>query len=87
MPLVFEQDRATVVDPIDSRVAFSTNTTIWLPGSLPVPLPDVLQPAAKAYVDANHEGFLSVDDLKPYATSPEQKAALDKMIQAVNPTR
>jgi RNA polymerase sigma factor (sigma-70 family) len=87
MTAVFEQDRATLVDPIDSRVTFSTNTTVWLPGTLAVPLPDELQPAAKAYADANHQGFLSVYDLKPYATTPEQKAAWEKMIQATNPNR
>jgi RNA polymerase sigma factor (sigma-70 family) len=87
LPVVLEQDRATVVDPIDSRVAIGTNTTIWLPSAKPVPLPDELQPVAKAYIDANHEGFLSVYDLKPYASTPEQKAALDKLIQATYPMR
>ena len=86
-PMVFEQDRATVVDPIDSRVTFGTNTTIWLPALKPVPLPDELEPVAKAYFDAHHTGFLSVYDLRPFATTPEQKAALEKIIEAVNPNR
>jgi RNA polymerase sigma factor (sigma-70 family) len=85
--MVFEQDRATIVDPIDSRVTFSTNTTVWMPGNVAVPLPDELQPAAKAYAEANHQGFMSVYDLKPYATTPEEKAAFEKMIQATNPNR
>jgi RNA polymerase sigma factor (sigma-70 family) len=85
--LVFEQDRATVVDPIDSRVTFSTNTTMWLPPAGMLPLPDELQAASKAYADANHQGFLSVYDLKPYCSTPEEKAAFDKMIKAVSPTR
>jgi hypothetical protein len=87
MPFVFEQDRATVVDPVDNRVAIGTNTTVWLPSAKPAPLPDELLPVAKAYRDANSASFLSVYDLKPYATTPEQKAALDKFIQAISPTR
>jgi RNA polymerase sigma factor (sigma-70 family) len=87
MPMVFEQDRATLVDPIDTRVVIGTNTTIWLPSSKPIPLPDELQSVAKAYVEANSQGFLSVYDLKPYATTPEQKAALDRLIEATTPNR
>jgi RNA polymerase sigma factor (sigma-70 family) len=87
MPFVFEQDRSTVVDPVDNRVAIGTNTTVWLPSAKPAPLPDELLPVAKAYRDANSASFLSVYDLEPYATTPEQKAAFDKFIQAIKPTR
>ena len=78
-PLVFQQDPATTVDPIDTRVMFGTNTTVWLPGTLSVPLPDELQPVAKAYADAKQRGFLSVYDLRPYATTPELKKRRSKI--------
>ena len=86
-PVVFEQDSGTLIDPIDQRIAIGTNTTIWLPGLQSAPLPDELQPLATAYSDAKHYSFLSVYDLKPYAATPEQKAALDKFILSLTPTR
>ena len=56
-PMVFEQDPATLVDPIDSRVVTGTNTTIWLPSANPVPLPDELQPVAKAPCGSKWQRF------------------------------
>jgi hypothetical protein len=49
-------------------------------------LPPELEPVAKAYSDANGQGFLNLYQLKPYATTPEQKAALDKFILSLTPT-
>jgi hypothetical protein len=35
----------------------------------------------KAYYDANQHGFLTIYDLEPYATTPAEKEALDKVIR------
>jgi len=89
--VVFLQDKSTVVDAIDQLVAFGPHYTYWLPPLQPTQMNSVLPPeleaVGKAYSDANGQGFLSPYDLKPYATTPEQKAALDKLIKSLNPTR
>ena len=89
--LLFVQDKSTVVDPIDQRVAFGRREAEWLlpdqPSEMHSVLPPDLEAVAKAYSDANGQGFLSPYDLKPYATTPEQKAALDKLIKSLKPTR
>ena len=89
--MLFVQDKSTVVDPIDQRVAFGQHETVWLPPLQPSQMNSVLPPeleaVATAYSDANGQGFLSPYDLKPYATTPEQKAALDKFILSLTPTR
>jgi RNA polymerase sigma factor (sigma-70 family) len=89
--MLFVQDKSTVVDPIDQRVAFGQRETVWLPPLQPSQMHSVLPPeldaVAKAFSDANGQGFLSAYDLKPYATTPEQKAALDKFILSLNPNR
>jgi hypothetical protein len=89
--VVFVQDKSTVVDAIDQLVAFGPRETYWIPPLQPTQMHSVLPPeleaVAKAYSDANGQGFLSPVDLKPYATTPEQKAALDKLIKSLNPTR
>ncbi|MDR3456591.1 MAG: sigma-70 family RNA polymerase sigma factor [Verrucomicrobiae bacterium] len=89
--MLFVQDKSTVVDAIDQRVMFGQHETVWLPPLQPSQmnsvLPSDLEAVAKAYSDANGQGFLSPYDLKPYATTPEQKAALDKLILSLNPTR
>jgi RNA polymerase sigma factor (sigma-70 family) len=89
--MLFVQDKSTVVDAaLDQRVAFGQHETLWLPPLQPSLMSDVLPPeleaVAKAYSDANGQGFLSAYDLKPYATTPEQKAALDKFILSLTPT-
>jgi RNA polymerase sigma factor (sigma-70 family) len=90
--ILFVQDKPTVVDAaLDQRVAFGPHETIWLPPLQPSLMNSVLPPeleaVAKAYSDANGVGFYSPYDLKPYATTPEQKAALDKLILSLKPTR
>jgi RNA polymerase sigma factor (sigma-70 family) len=89
--VVFVQDKSTVVDAIDQLVAFGPRLTYWLPPLQPTQMNSVLPPeleaVGKAYSDANGQGFISPYDLKPYATTPEQKAALDKLIKSLNPTR
>jgi RNA polymerase sigma factor (sigma-70 family) len=89
--MVFVQDKSTIVDAIDQQVAFGQHETVWLPPLQPSQMNSVLPPeleaVAMAYSDANGQGFLSPYDLKPYATTPEQKAVLDKLIQSLNPTR
>ena len=89
--MVFVQDKSTIVDAIDQRVMFGQHETVWLPPLQPSQMNSVLPPeleaVAKAYSDANGQGFLSPYDLKSYATTPEQKAALDKLILSLNPTR
>ena len=48
-----------------------------------VDYPRELLPVLKAYMNANnHTTPLAVDELGPYTTTPEQKAALDKFIKA-----
>ncbi len=88
--MVFVQDKSTVVDAgLDTRVMFGPHETVWLPPIQPSQMHSVLPPeleaVAKAYSDAKGQGFLSPYDLKPYATTPEQKAALDKLILSLNP--
>ncbi len=89
--ILFVQDKSTIVDAIDQRVAFGPHETFWLPPLQPSQMNSVLPPeleaVAKAYSDANGQGFLSPYDLKPYATTPEQKAALDKLILSLKLTR
>jgi RNA polymerase sigma factor (sigma-70 family) len=89
--MLFVQDKSTIVDAIDQQVAFGQHETVWLPPLQPSQMNSVLPPeleaVGKAYSDANGQGFLSPYDLKPYATTPEQKAALDKLILSLNPTR
>jgi RNA polymerase sigma factor (sigma-70 family) len=89
--VVFVQDKSTVVDAIDQLVAFGPRYTYWIPPLEPTQMNSVLPPeleaVGKAYSDANGQGFISPVDLKPYATTPEQKAALDKLIKSLNPTR
>ena len=88
--LLFVQDKSTVVDAaLDQRVAFGQHETYCLPPLQPSLMSDVLPPeleaVAKAYSDANGQGFLNPYQLKPYATTPEQKAALDKFILLTHP--
>jgi RNA polymerase sigma factor (sigma-70 family) len=90
--MLFVQDKSTVVDAgLDQRVMFGQHETVWLtplqPSQMNSVLPPELEAVAKAYSDANGQGFLSPYDLKSYATTPEQKAALDKFILSLNPTR
>ena len=43
-------------------------------------------PVVDACREANHqEGFLSIYDLEPYATTTEQKAALNQFIHSATP--
>lgn len=89
--VLFAQDKSAVVDAIDQSVYLGSHVTYFLPPIQPSVMNSVLPPeleaVAKAYSDANGQGFLSPYDLKPYATTPEQKAALDKLILSLNPTR
>ena len=88
----FVQDKSTVGDAgLDQRVVFGPHMSYFLPPQQPSQMNSVLPPeleaVAKAYSDAKGVGFYGPLDLKPYATTPEQKAALDKFIQALNPAR
>jgi hypothetical protein len=71
-------------------VAFGRREAEWLlpfkSSEMLSVLPPELEAVAKAYSDANGQGFLSPYDLKPYATTPEQKAVLDKLIKSLKPT-
>jgi len=74
----------SVVDRIESPVLIGAKTVVSAPQpSWPSVIPNELMPVVNAYKDANnHEGFLSVYDLEPYATTPEQKEALNKFMKA-----
>jgi hypothetical protein len=74
----------SVVDPIEGPVLINDKKV----SSLPVPrwptvTPNELIPLMNAYSDANnHEGPLNILDLVPFATTPEQKEALNKYINS-----
>ena len=89
---LFVQDESTVVDAgLDQRATLGSHVTYFLPPLQPSQMNSVLPPeleaVAKAYSDANGVGFHGPLDLKPYATTPEQKAALNKFISQLTPTR
>jgi hypothetical protein len=80
---VIIQRQTTLVDHIDNAVLIGPKTTTSAPRlNFPAVIPNELMPVVSAYQDANHEGFLTVYDLEPYATTPEQKEALNKFIKA-----
>jgi hypothetical protein len=89
--VLFVEDKSAVVDAIDQSVYLGQHMAYFIPpiqpGVMNSVLPPELEAVAKAYSDANGQGFLSPYDLKPYATTPEQKAALDKLVLSLNPTR
>ena len=77
-----------LVDHIDNAVLIGTSRTSSLPKpSYPPKLPEDLNSIIKAYQDANHYGFLSIYDLEPFATTSEQKAALNKFISSATQPR
>jgi len=73
----------SVVDPIEGPVLISDKKVGNIPApSWPTPMPAELMPLMNAYSDANnHEGAMNILDLVPYATTPEQKEALNKALQ------
>jgi hypothetical protein len=77
------QDPKTLVDHIDNVVLIGPTKTSSAPppGWPPSGFPDELMSVVKSYEDANYKSFLSIYDLKPYATTPEQKAALNEFIK------
>lgn len=80
----------TLVDHLDSPVLIGvragTQTVSCLQRTLwPPVLPDELQPVLKSYFDANNQrSCMTVYDLEPYATTPAQKDALNKLIKAAS---
>jgi RNA polymerase sigma factor (sigma-70 family) len=77
------QSQNILVDHIDNAILIGEQTVSSVPPPhWPAVLPDELEPVMKAYADANQHGFLSVYDLEPYATTPAQKEALNKVIKA-----
>lgn len=73
-----------LIDRLEQPVLIAPQK-IWSspPMNWPMVLPDELEPVSKAYADANnHEGFMSFYDLEPYATTPAEKEALNKVIKA-----
>ena len=78
----------SVVDPIEGPVLISDKKVGNLPAPLwPTQTPNELMPLMNAYSDANnHEGALNILDLVPYATTPEQKEALNKYINSATQT-
>ena len=77
------QNQRTLVDHIDNAVVIGTKITTTAPRlNFPTVIPNELMPVVNAYRDANHEGFLTIYDLEPYATTPEQKDALNKFMKA-----
>jgi hypothetical protein len=73
----------TLVDHLDNALVIGTKTaTSAQRPNWPTAIPDELEPVVKSYVDANHQGFLTFYDLEPYATTPAEKEALNKIIKA-----
>ena len=81
---VIIQNQKTLVDHIDNAVLIGTKkiTTTAPRLNFPTVIPNELMPVVNAYQDAIHEGFLTIYDLEPYATTPEQKKALNKFMKA-----
>jgi RNA polymerase sigma factor (sigma-70 family) len=72
----------TLVDHLEQAILIGEQTISFVPPPhWPAVIPDELQPAMKAYYDANQHGFLTIYDLEPYATTPAEKEALDKVIK------
>lgn len=73
----------TLVDHIDNAILIGEQTVSSVPPPhWPAVIPDELEPVVKSYEDANHRGFLTIYDLEPYATTPAEKEALNKVIKA-----
>jgi len=74
----------TLVDHIATAVLIGPKITSSVPSpNWPTVMPEELMPVANAYAEANgHQGFLTFYDLEPYATTPAEKEALHKVIQA-----
>ncbi len=80
---IIVQNQRTLADHIDTAALIGTNMVTGAPRlNFPAVIPDELMPVVKAYEEANHEGFLTAYDLEPYATTPAQKAALNKFMKA-----
>ena len=72
---------------VDNALIVGLSTMGFAPkpnqGHAPVDVPRELLPVLKSYMDANnHKTPRDFDELKPYLTTPEQQAALDKFIKA-----
>ncbi len=77
-----------LVDRIDNAHLIGVGMTGYAPRKgqdhAAVDYPRELLPVLKAYMDANnHTTPLDFDEYKPYITTPEQQAALDKFIKAM----
>ncbi len=72
----------TLVDHLEQAVLIGEQTISCAPPPhWPAVIPDELKPAMKAYNDTNQHGFLTIYDLEPYATTPAEKEALNKVIK------
>ena len=74
----------TIEDPSESKPVISSQMVSTLPRPMwPSIMPDELKPLVKAYNDANPQmhGFLSIYDLQPYASTPEEKTAMANVIK------
>jgi len=75
----------TLVDNMENAILISAQRVSSVPPSRnwPMVMPDELKPVLQSYEDANNgEGFLTFYDLEPFATTPAEKEALNKVIQA-----
>ena len=77
-----------LVDRIDNAQLIGVGMRGYAPRKgqdhAPVDYPRELLPVLKAYMDANnHTTPLDFDEYRPYITTPEQQAALDKFIKAM----
>ena len=74
----------TLVDHIDSAILIGPKiVSSFQSPNWPSVIPDELESIVKSYHEANpQQGFMSFYDLEPYATTPTEKEALDKVIKA-----
>ena len=81
--------KAIIDKAVDTALILGVGTMGHAPkpgqGHAPVNVPREVTTVLNAYMDANnHKQPLELDELKPYASTPEQKAALDKFIKATS---
>jgi RNA polymerase sigma factor (sigma-70 family) len=77
-------EKAAVDKWQETQIAIGPTTFGWAPTPEPVRLafPEVLKPAMESYRSQNSQKVpADFNELKPYLTTPEQKAALDKLLE------
>lgn len=79
----------TLVDHLEQPILIGTKIiTTAPPLQWPAVIPEELEPVVKSYNEANpQQGFMTFYDLEPYATTPAEKDALNKVIKSATAFR